>query len=106
MTSDALRERIDNAKQHLPVEAFILYLGGSVSWGQGSGWGRAHCPFHKDEHPSASVSPDNQYFKCLGCGASGDIIDLVKQAGHANTATEAVEWIEEQLRDSSTTDSS
>ena len=33
------------------------------------------CPFHDDRHPSMKLNED--YFYCFGCGASGDVIDLV-----------------------------
>lgn len=33
------------------------------------------CPFHNDRHPSMKLNED--YFYCFGCGASGDVIDLV-----------------------------
>ena len=33
------------------------------------------CPFHNDRHPSMKLNED--YFFCFGCGASGDVIDLV-----------------------------
>ena len=33
------------------------------------------CPFHHDRHPSLKLNDD--YFFCFGCGAKGDVIDLV-----------------------------
>ena len=33
------------------------------------------CPFHNDRHPSMKLNED--YFFCFGCGAKGDVIDLV-----------------------------
>ena len=33
------------------------------------------CPFHDDRHPSMKLNRD--YFYCFGCGATGDVIDLV-----------------------------
>lgn len=35
------------------------------------------CPFHKDSDPSFSLNENKQIFKCFGCGAGGDVIDLV-----------------------------
>lgn len=35
------------------------------------------CPFHKDQNPSFSLSEKKQIFKCFGCNACGDVIDLV-----------------------------
>ena len=37
--------------------------------------GMACCPFHNDRHPSLKLNED--YFFCFGCGAKGDVIDLV-----------------------------
>ena len=37
--------------------------------------GMACCPFHHDQHPSLKLNED--YFFCFGCGAKGDVIDLV-----------------------------
>jgi len=36
---------------------------------------KALCPFHDDHHPSLSFK--GQTFKCFGCGAGGDVIELV-----------------------------
>ena len=37
--------------------------------------GMACCPFHNDRHPSLKLNED--YSFCFGCGAKGDVIDLV-----------------------------
>ena len=37
----------------------------------------ACCPFHREKTPSFSVSPQKQFFKCFGCGASGSVIGFV-----------------------------
>ena len=37
--------------------------------------GMACCPFHNDRHPSLKLNED--YFFCFGCGAKGDVLDLV-----------------------------
>ena len=37
--------------------------------------GMVCCPFHNDRHPSLKLNED--YFYCFGCGAKGDVIDLV-----------------------------
>lgn len=36
------------------------------------------CPFHNDNNPSMSVSPQKQLYKCFSCGAGGDAINFVK----------------------------
>ena len=37
------------------------------------------CPFHNEKSPSFSVSPENGYFHCFGCGAGGDVITFIKR---------------------------
>ena len=37
----------------------------------------ARCPFHNDRHPSLKLNPD--FYYCFGCGAKGDVIDLVAE---------------------------
>lgn len=39
--------------------------------------GMCRCPFHDDRHPSLKLNED--YFFCFGCGATGDVIDLVSR---------------------------
>jgi hypothetical protein len=37
----------------------------------------ARCPFHDDRHPSLKLNLD--FYYCFGCGARGDVIDLVAE---------------------------
>ena len=39
--------------------------------------GMVRCPFHDDRHPSLKLNED--YFYCFGCGATGDVIELVSK---------------------------
>lgn len=39
----------------------------------------ACCPFHSERTPSFTVSEHKQFYHCFGCGASGDVIDFVKE---------------------------
>lgn len=36
------------------------------------------CPFHNDTKPSLSYNPKKETFKCMVCGASGDLINFVE----------------------------
>jgi DNA primase len=36
------------------------------------------CPFHNEKTPSFSIYTDHQWFKCYGCGASGDVLKFVQ----------------------------
>ena len=49
------------------------------------------CPFHQERTASCHLYSD--HFHCFGCGASGDVIDLVKQVLGKNFQ-EACEWLE------------
>ena len=42
--------------------------------------GMACCPFHDDRHPSLKLN--ETYYYCFGCGAHGDVIDLVSHLLH------------------------
>lgn len=46
--------------------------------------GFALCPFHHEKTASLSVK-NNLFWKCFGCGASGDIISFVMRAFGLNT---------------------
>lgn len=37
------------------------------------------CPFHDEKTPSFTVSPDKQFYKCFGCGKSGDAITFIME---------------------------
>jgi len=52
--------------------------------------GKARCPFHNDQTPSLSFKDGR--FKCFGCDASGDAIDLASKIRHVSIA-EAAQWI-------------
>ncbi len=42
----------------------------------GKDW-KGKCPFHDDRTPSFYVVPDKGFYKCFGCGESGDIFAFV-----------------------------
>lgn len=50
------------------------------------------CPFHSEKTPSFHVHPERGFFKCFGCGKSGDVIDFVRET-ESLTFTEAVEAV-------------
>ena len=71
-------------RQEIPIEKVARWLGIEVLRG------KAKCPFHDDQTPSMSFKEGR--FKCFGCDASGDAIDLVAQ--RARVAMES--WHQEQ----------
>ena len=38
-----------------------------------------HCPFHEDRNPSFSVEPGKPFWRCYGCGKSGDAANFVME---------------------------
>lgn len=50
------------------------------------------CPLHSEKTPSFHVHTDTHFFKCFGCGASGDTIQLVSRCDSLSFV-EAVEKI-------------
>lgn len=56
--------------------------------GSGRLVGRCVAPDHPDKTPSMVVYPDTGRFRCFGCGAGGDVLDLVMLAeGHEEVWT-------------------
>lgn len=42
------------------------------------------CPFHGEKTPSFSVNPQEQFYYCFGCGASGDVFSFLMQYLHVD----------------------
>ena len=57
-------------KQTVPVRDAAEHYGLQVNRS-----GMCRCPFHDDRHPNMKLN--ERYFYCFGCGATGDVIDLV-----------------------------
>lgn len=54
------------------------------------------CPFHSEKTPSFHVDPDKGFFKCFGCGKSGDIISFVRETEQLSF-TEAAEALSQRF---------
>lgn len=52
----------------------------------------ARCPFHTEKTPSFAIKEDGQFFKCFGCGASGNVISFVQRMENVDFFT-AVEML-------------
>ncbi|WP_338954754.1 DNA primase [Spiroplasma endosymbiont of Polydrusus cervinus] len=44
----------------------------------------AVCPFHKDSHPSMSISPEKQIYRCFACSAGGNVFTFLKEYENIN----------------------
>ena len=70
LTPDFLEElRNRNDIVDVASKYFTLNRRGANFW--------ACCPFHNEKTPSFSIKQDGQFFKCFGCGESGNVITLV-----------------------------
>ena len=47
----------------------------------------ACCPFHMEKTPSFSIKQDGQFFKCFGCGESGNIYNFVMKMENVDFIT-------------------
>lgn len=52
----------------------------------------ACCPFHQEKTPSFQIREDSQYYKCYGCGKSGNIFTFVMEYEKL-TFPEAIEFL-------------
>lgn len=50
------------------------------------------CPFHNEKTPSFSVNSELGFYKCFGCGRSGDAITFVREIMHLDFVA-AVEYL-------------
>ena len=50
------------------------------------------CPFHHENTPSFFISEDNNFYKCFGCGESGDAITFIEKMENVSFI-EAIEII-------------
>jgi DNA primase len=86
----ALRKSIEAIKDAVAIERVAAEYGEFKLLGNERLLGRCVSPFHGDRTPSMTVFTDTQRFKCfgIGCGISGDVIDLEEVAGrHAELWT-------------------
>jgi len=81
-------EVIASIRERLPLDQVI----GDYVQLRPAGAGRMKglCPFHDEKTPSFNVNVSLGFFKCFGCGASGDAISFVRELDHLSF-TDAVE---------------
>lgn len=86
MIDDELKQRIKDANEITDV------IGQFVSLHKRGINYIGICPFHPDRHPSMTVSPSRQTYKCFVCGKGGDVIQFVQD--HENMSfNESVTWL-------------
>src|SRR4051812_40247498 len=51
------------------------------------------CKFHDDNNPSLCIKPGGHQWRCFGCGAKGDAVELVRRLNPGMTFPEAVRFL-------------
>ena len=72
----SIRRAIEVIKQAVHIEQVAAEYGEFRLLGNGRLLGRCIAPDHEDKTPSMTVFTDTQRFKCFGCQAAGDVVDL------------------------------
>lgn len=72
-------DTISDIKRAVPIRDFCARVGIELNHKH-----FACCIFHNEKTPSMCVYEDGG-FKCFGCGASGDVIDLAKEVWNCGT---------------------
>lgn len=70
------RDTIDAVKARMEIDEVVGDYVSLKKKGQNM-W--ACCPFHDEKTPSFSIAPNKGFYKCFGCGVSGDSIDFVME---------------------------
>ncbi len=86
-------ETIATIRDRTDIAALILESVPSLKK-RGRNW-LGLCPFHKEKTPSFNVNQDRGFFKCFGCGESGDAITFT-QKEYGYTFSEAVRYLAER----------
>lgn len=71
-----IAERTINEVRDLPIETVV---GKYLTLKKAGASYTACCPFHDEKSPSFNVNPAKGFYKCFGCGASGDGIAFVME---------------------------
>ncbi len=56
----------------------------------------ACCPFHEEQTPSFTITPQKQFYYCFGCGIGGNVLSFITQYKRIHFI-EAVEWLANYL---------
>jgi len=88
----------ESCKQDLKLRINIVDVVSRVATPRRAGGNRfkALCPFHQERTPSFHFDSDKGFYKCFGCGKSGDIFSFVQETEGLNF-TEAVEALAQRF---------
>ena len=88
----------DSCKQDLKLRINIVDVVSRVATPRRAGGSKfkALCPFHQEKSPSFHFDADKGFYKCFGCGKSGDIFTFVQETEGLNF-TEAVETLAQRF---------
>jgi len=91
--------KIKELKERISITEVVEHLGGRINRTSWTEWQPCHCPFHEDRVASSSVNLPKGRFICHGCGVSGDIVDLAKEAlgGPGTDIRDAIDWLKERF---------
>jgi DNA primase, catalytic core len=88
----------ESCKQDLKLRINIVDVISRVATPRRAGGNRfkALCPFHQEKTPSFHFDSAKGFYKCFGCGKSGDIFTFVQET-EGLTFTEAVETLAQRF---------
>jgi DNA primase len=88
----------ESCKQDLKLRINIVDVVSRVATPRRAGGSRfkALCPFHQERTPSFHFDSDKGFYKCFGCGKSGDIFSFVQETEGLNF-TEAIEALAQRF---------
>lgn len=88
----------ESCKQDLKLRISIVDVVSRVATPRRAGGNRfkALCPFHQEKSPSFHFDSEKGFYKCFGCGKSGDIFTFVQETEGLNF-TESVEALAQRF---------
>lgn len=88
----------ESCKQDLKLRINIVDVVSRVATPRRAGGSRfkALCPFHQEKTPSFHFDADKGFYKCFGCGKSGDIFTFVQET-EGLTFGEAIETLAQRF---------
>jgi len=82
-------------KDAVSIEQVLIHIGAPFHK-RSAGRIEALCPLHGGDNPQHfRATPNGRGFKCFGCGAGGNVLDLVAALEHCSTREAALrisEW--------------